>query len=223
MFGGQTDIAAVSRMFETDVYPDFDRGKALGYGFSIGSVRLAGVPVQSPSYPHTGVEERMRVLYKFLTSCRGQRSGASGDTVRCWPCPTDPEMKMNWSASNAFQTQLYGPLYPIQDNQAATGVALGGPGAPAYRSHLDGNFPNPFNPVTTIRFSSSAPGATTIRIFNVAGQHLRTISVLALLGKNEVSWDGRNSHGVALASGMYFYRIRFADGFESTSKMTILK
>lgn len=105
----------------------------------------------------------------------------------------------------------------------ATAVNLEGPGAPSQRSHLDGNFPNPFNPITTIRFSSATAGMTTLRIFNVGGQLLHTIAVLAVPGKNEIRWDGRNRHGSQLASGVYFYRIRFADGPESTSRMILLK
>jgi hypothetical protein len=221
-FGGQADIAAVSRIHEHDVFPDFDRSKALGYGFTLAAPRLAGIPPSAPNFQHVGVNERMRVLYKFLTSCRGERSAA--DTFRCWPCPTDPlMMTSNWAASSAFQSSMYGPLYQMQDNQAATGVPVIDAGVPRNWSHLDGNFPNPFNPTTNIRFSSSTSGNTTVRIFNVGGQLVQTISARAEVGRNEIRWDGRNHHGSPLGSGVYFYSIRFADGKESASRMMLLK
>ncbi|HSQ60393.1 MAG TPA: T9SS type A sorting domain-containing protein [Acidobacteriota bacterium] len=220
-FGGETQVAGVAYTFETDTVTDHDRAKALSYGFTIGAVRHQGAPPSSPLYPHTGIEDRMRVLYKFLTGCRGVRGQL--DTLKCWPCPSDPTMTNNWNGSAGFQTSLYGPLYPIQDNQLITGVSLGGPVVPSTRSHLYGNYPNPFNPYTTIRFVSSRIGATTIRIFNIAGQHVRSILVRATPGVNEVRWDGRNAGGATVASGIYFYKIRFADGLESTSRMTLLK
>jgi hypothetical protein len=126
----------------------------------------------------SGVENRMRVLYKFLTSCRGAGSHAG----ECWPCPTDPAFSMtaNWSgatADAAFQTNTggnYGPLYPIQDNELASGV--GPTPAPPVNNHLEGNFPNPFNPETAIRFSSASAGKVTIRIFQRGGPGGPTIT-----------------------------------------------
>ena len=220
-FSGQTQVAGVAYIHETDTITDHDRAKALSYGYTIGAVRHQGALPSTPIYPHTGIEDRMRVLYKFLTSCRGVRGQI--DTLKCWPCPTDPIMTTNWNTSTGFQTSSYGPLYPIQDNQSITGVSLDSPAVPAIRSHLHGNYPNPFNPLTTIRFSSALVGATTIRIFNVAGQHVRTMTVRAVQGENEVRWDGRSAGGAPVASGIYFYKVRFADGLESASRMTMLK
>jgi hypothetical protein len=170
----------------------------------------------------SGVEERMRVMYKFLTSCRGQRSGAPADTAKCWPCPTDANMTGNWKALTGFQTGIYGPLYPIQDNQAATGVPEDVASAPRVNK-LEGNFPNPFNPQTTIKFSAAQAGKVTLRIFNVGGQLVRTLNAKAEVGANEVRWNGKRDDGVALSSGIYFYKVKFADGSESGSRMALVK
>jgi flagellar hook assembly protein FlgD len=90
-------------------------------------------------------------------------------------------------------------------------------------NRIEGNFPNPFNPQTTIRFSSASTGKVTIRIFNVGGQLVRTLSTKADAGANEVRWNGRRDDGQPIASGVYFYKVKFADGSESGSRMALVK
>ena len=223
LFGGVTDVAAVATQAERDVTNDNDRNKALGYGFSIQYVRKAGIPANAANYVRSGVEERMRIMYKFLTSCRGQRSGAPADTSKCWPCPTDANMTGNWNSLSGFQTGSYGPLYAIQDDQAATGVEVEEASAAPRVNKLEGNFPNPFNPQTTIKFSAAQTGKVSLRIFNVGGQLVRTITTKAEVGANEVRWNGKRDDGVTLPSGIYFYKVKFADGSESGSRMALVK
>jgi len=223
LFGGVNDVAAVAMHTEKDAVGDNDRNKALSYGYSIQYVRKAGVPTSAANYVHSGVEERMQILYKFLASCRGARSGAAADTAKCWPCPTDANRSGNWAALSGFQTGAYGPLYNIQDNAAATGVEISDASGAPRVNRLDGNFPNPFNPQTTIRFSAASAGKVTVRIFNVGGQLVRTLSTKAETGANEVRWNGRRNDGTPLASGVYFYKVKFADGSESGSRMALVK
>jgi hypothetical protein len=226
LFAGTNDVAAVAMHTEKDAVTDNDRNKALGYGFSIQFLRKPGVP--NGVAVRGGVEERMKVLYKFLTSCRGARSGAPADTAKCWPCPGNSgsfaSMTTNWAAEGAFQTGVYGPLYPIQDhNLVATGVEISDASEAPRVNQLKGNFPNPFNPQTTIRFSSAQAGKVTIRIFSVGGQLVRTLTTKVESGPNEVRWNGKRDDGVSLASGIYFYKVKFADGKESASRMALVK
>jgi hypothetical protein len=223
LFAGVNDVAAVAMHTEKDAVTDNDRNKALAYGFSIQYVRKAGIATGAANYVHSGVQERMQIMYKFLASCRGARSGAAADTAKCWPCPTDANMSGNWAALAGFQTGQYGPLYAIQDNQAATGVEVSDASGAPRVNKLDGNFPNPFNPQTTIRYSSATAGKVTIRIFNVGGQLVRTLNSKANEGANEVRWNGRRDDGTSLASGVYFYKVKFADGSESGSRMALVK
>ncbi len=223
LFSGVNDVAAVAMQTDRDASTDNDRNKALGYGYSISYVRKAGIPTSAANYVHSGVQERMQVLYKFLASCRGARSGAAADTAKCWPCPTDANMTGNWATLTGFQTGSYGPLYAIQDNLTATGVEISDASAAPRVNRIEGNFPNPFNPQTTIRFSSASTGKVTIRIFNVGGQLVRTLSTKADAGANEVRWNGRRDDGQPIASGVYFYKVKFADGSESGSRMALVK
>jgi hypothetical protein len=97
------------------------------------------------------------------------------------------------------------------------------PAAPG-RNQLAQNYPNPFNPSTTITFEIRDRAHVTIRVYNVAGQLVRTLvdDVRAPGVTHTVEWDGRNTHGQSVATGMYFYRIA-TRGFSSTRKMVLLK
>ena len=92
--------------------------------------------------------------------------------------------------------------------------------APA-ANRLQGNFPNPFNPQTAIRFSSAKAGRVDVRIFDVAGRLVQTISRNATQGVNEVRWNGQSSEGRNLASGVYFVKVKYPDGSESLNGLKI--
>jgi hypothetical protein len=86
------------------------------------------------------------------------------------------------------------------------------------------NHPNPFNPITTITFDVATPGVVTIRIFDVSGRLVRTVTDgFRPQGRHSEVWDGRDDRGNAVHSGIYFYRMD-APGFRSpTKKMLLLK
>ncbi|MCK5533976.1 T9SS type A sorting domain-containing protein, partial [bacterium] len=95
-------------------------------------------------------------------------------------------------------------------------------------SKLGQNFPNPFNPETWIPYSLSQGSNVKIKIYNVVGQLLRTLDLGYktagdYLSRNAAAyWDGNNSGGEEMASGVYFYRLE-TDSFTSTKRMVILK
>jgi hypothetical protein len=91
----------------------------------------------------------------------------------------------------------------------------------AYR--LAQNFPNPFNPTTTIRFDMKAKGRVTIRIYDVAGRLVRTlVKEVRDAGAHTAVWDGKNNLGAEAASGIYFYKMETA-GFVATRKLVLLR
>jgi hypothetical protein len=93
-------------------------------------------------------------------------------------------------------------------------------------TQLIGNFPNPFNPYTTIQFSVAAELASAhvrLEIFNIRGQRVRTlVNDIKLPGHHSVVWDGRDDHGRSVGSGVYFYRLQAGD-FSQTKRMLLLK
>jgi hypothetical protein len=86
------------------------------------------------------------------------------------------------------------------------------------------NFPNPFNPNTTIIFALPRKAQVSLEVFNILGQKVRT-----LLNKEErkegyhvMEWDSRNDHGVRVASGMYIFRF-MAEGHVKFKKAMLIK
>ena len=85
------------------------------------------------------------------------------------------------------------------------------------------NFPNPFNPSTTIRFSLPQAGTVKMVIFNILGQQVRILVDQDLeAGFHNMVWDGANRHGLRVASGVYLVRIQ-AGSFVKTRKMLLVK
>jgi hypothetical protein len=85
------------------------------------------------------------------------------------------------------------------------------------------NFPNPFNPVTTIRFSVPTKSRVALRVYDVAGRLVKTLlSDEIPAGAHAIKWDGTNHKGQNVASGVYFYRLS-APGRDLTRKMVLLQ
>ncbi len=89
---------------------------------------------------------------------------------------------------------------------------------------LHPNFPNPFNPSTTIRFDLPQQSKVTLAVYNMLGQKVRTITnTLYPAGRHQVVWDGTDQSGNPVASGVYIYRISTNNGFSKAQKMMLLK
>ncbi|MBC8424305.1 proprotein convertase P-domain-containing protein [bacterium] len=88
---------------------------------------------------------------------------------------------------------------------------------------LGANYPNPFNPSTTIKFAVPRTGHASLDVYDLAGRHVRTL-ISGELAANEytVIWDGKNGAGRQVASGTYYYRLT-ANGFNQTQKMMLIK
>jgi len=85
------------------------------------------------------------------------------------------------------------------------------------------NYPNPFNPTTKIDFALPRSGYATLEIFNVVGQRIRVLVEGELsAGPHSVVWDGRESSGRVVGSGIYFYRLK-SQNFSDIKRMVLLK
>jgi hypothetical protein len=88
---------------------------------------------------------------------------------------------------------------------------------------LKQNFPNPFNPATLIEFSVPQTQHVTLEIFNVLGEHVTTlVNRYLTTGNYSVTWNGDDSKGNVVTSGVYFYRLS-AGEFSQTRKMMMVK
>ena len=86
------------------------------------------------------------------------------------------------------------------------------------------NFPNPFNPDTTIGYELAESADVTLQIYNVVGQVVRTLMAAESqsVGRYQVRWDGMDDRGVPVSSGIYFYQIS-AGKFQDVRKLMLLK
>ncbi|TDI88765.1 MAG: T9SS type A sorting domain-containing protein, partial [Caldithrix sp.] len=103
-----------------------------------------------------------------------------------------------------------------------TGVNFNVPGAPI-QFILHNNYPNPFNPATTITYDLPEAANVVLKIYNVLGREVRTLIYSRQQpGPQSVVWDGRNALGIKVSSGIFIYRLQAGD-FVQTKKMILLK
>jgi hypothetical protein len=130
------------------------------------------------------------------------------------------------TASNGFYDVLVTNPYDATATLAAAFEVTGGPtpvNDTPQQFVLRPNYPNPFNPMTNIRFELPAQAHVALRVYDVNGALVRTlVNDDRPAGAYTVQWNGRNDAGDPASSGVYFYRIE-ASGFSDVRKMTLLK
>jgi len=90
---------------------------------------------------------------------------------------------------------------------------------------LNQNYPNPFNSSTVICFAlgSKKPEVTTLRIYNILGQEVRTLADdLKSAGIYHITWDGKDNNGDEVSSGVYFYVLK-SENRNEMKKMLLIK
>ena len=113
---------------------------------------------------------------------------------------------------------FHGPVSVVFSISGDTGA----PGIPT-ATKLDNAYPNPFNPNTTIRYQLKDAGKVKIEIFNLKGQVLRSFEKgHDAAGHYGIVWDGRDSSGKELSSGVYLYKMS-SGGYSETKKVVLQK
>jgi flagellar hook assembly protein FlgD len=87
---------------------------------------------------------------------------------------------------------------------------------------LHAAYPNPFNPFTNLNFNLPEAMNYSLKIYNVAGQLVRSYDGVGSQNLNVVIWDGKDNAGSEVSSGVYFYKLTAA-GFSATQKMVMMK
>lgn len=146
----------------------------------------------------TGIVSADSITLTFDVGC-GSKTGGAGENEFYFddsPAGADP-------AALSKQESSSGPIHGYQLNQ---------------------NYPNPFNAGTTISFNVADDGGqVTLAIFNVQGQLVKTLVDRHLAaGPHEITWDGTDTRGSAVASGVYLYRLTAGEYIE-TKKMSLIK
>jgi hypothetical protein len=121
---------------------------------------------------------------------------------------------------------LTDPGWTIDNIKIVTGSATGvDDGSDSYIpvSVLYPNYPNPFNPETTIRFAVAQKSEVELDIYNLKGQKVKTLADgLYNTGNHSLVWNGKDDKGINVASGIYFYKLT-AGNLTKTRKMMLLK
>ena len=88
---------------------------------------------------------------------------------------------------------------------------------------LHENYPNPFNPSTTLRFDLPYSGDVNLTIYNMLGQKVKSFDMRGIqAGKHILSWNATNDFGEKVGTGVYLYQLQ-TKGFMKTRKMIFMK
>ena len=124
--------------------------------------------------------------------------------ANCFPAKWTQYVDSHWTYMGALST--------IDDN-----------GITAENFELKGNYPNPFNPTTKIRFSNDRTSNVKVTVYSIKGEKVATIMNKQVnAGTYDVSWNGRNTNGKVVPTGMYLYDVE-SDGRRLQGKMLFLK
>ena len=97
------------------------------------------------------------------------------------------------------------------------------PIVPVIQTALGTNYPNPFNPTTTISYSLQETAPAVLEIYNVKGQLVKTlVNQVHAGGEHQVVWNGVDDAGNSVGSGVYFFKLR-SGKFSSSKKMVLMK
>ena len=135
----------------------------------------------------------------------------------------DTSVQISASQINSVTFKLSGLEAMVFSLQKNTPTSVRGNENTVYQYQLEQNYPNPFNPSTVITYSIRQPGNVRVIVFDLMG---REVAVLVNQNQNsgtyKVAWNGKNSSGTSVSSGIYFYSIN-SGSFVSTKKMILLK
>ncbi len=139
--------------------------------------------------------------------------GSSSSTSDDWYAALSPGLRTSFHTPWRFARVTF--------SDAPTGVQT--PSAHPEVVFPSINYPNPFNPSTTIEFTVPKSGEARLEVYNTAGQKIRELlSRTISAGTYRVLWDGKNDKGKLVSSGVYFYRVSMP-GFRSAGKMELAK
>ncbi len=157
-------------------------------------------------------------VYRLINAPVGMTIDSVSGVVSWTPSETgDFGITVNAVNNQGIASQSY-----ILHVVTSTGIGDLDNGQPK-KFELSQNFPNPFNPSTSIRYSVKDQSKVTITIYNLLGQEVRTlVNEIQTPGFRQVIWNGKDDNGRAVSSGVYLYRLRAGD-FVQSRKMLLMK
>jgi hypothetical protein len=131
-----------------------------------------------------------------------------------------------WFVTESRCIGVHNPKYAVAILQKALGITFTGIKAlgPIPNSFaLSQNYPNPFNPTTNIEFAIPQRQSVKLEVYDILGRLVTTLANSDMpAGTYKVIWNGKDSNGLSVATGLYLYRLQ-AGSFTSVKKMLMLK
>ena len=155
------------------------------------------------------------------TQAQGQRIAEDWEL---WSDGTWHNMSDAWTGNGTPGSGTDGWYMWIEATaQPVTGIEDGSRPGLAEDFELAQNYPNPFNPETTIRFALPQSGKVSLKIYNIAGQLVKTLVDGSLsAGAHQVRWDATSNSGQRVASGVYLYALQHGER-RQTRKMMLIR
>ena len=133
-----------------------------------------------------------------------------------WPLPEDFSHNLSMKGTDGKplgSSEYYDGMSAVENNPANGSNSF----------ELKNNYPNPFNPTTTIKYSLKNNMNVKLSIYNVVGQKVKTlVNSTKTPGSHNVQWNGLNEAGQKVSSGIYFYRLKSGSNVKM-KKMMLLK
>ncbi len=228
------------RGIELDIHHDFaeltyesvSRGEKLQ-----GLVNDEGNPTSDMTILGNAIDSYVKVLAYSVNRARTSGNGEEGSllylTYTLADGATLPEnISFHFSVINIPGTSLNPELlnvvcsFPDEDNPIAVSTSTASAGDNIMLPDefaLFQNYPNPFNPSTQISFDIPKSEFITLRIFNLLGQDVKTLtSKIMNPGRYTFEWDGKDLLSNDVASGVYFYELR-GKSYISRKKMLLIR
>ena len=170
---------------------------SIGYDSSLGMLMYFTVPAG--------------VTFRLCWDGEGNDDGTSG-------CDgDDTRMVLSDSNAEALESNFIGSTWTVGSN------TLDNDAPEIYSYSLSSNYPNPFNPSTTIDYSIANAGEVSIAVYDMMGRYVRTlVSDFATPGSYTIVWDAKNDEGLSVSAGMYIYKMASGD-FVQVNKMLLIK
>ena len=184
-------------------------GKILGFDLSGGTVTGGGVLVDvTATYDVAHVGQTVSLHAVHTCDDDGTTACDPGDTKLLLAGVSGAELPVNFGMTSWTVGSS------VTDLDA--GVA-------PYEFGLSKNFPNPFNPTTTINYEIAKAGDVSIVIYDMVGREVKTlVSDFANPGSYHVVWNAQNNQGLEVSAGMYVYKMISGD-FVKVNKMLLVK
>ena len=173
--------------------------------------------LRGAEYPSLLLQEEAEGQVLLVGSSTGGQKAAAGLLARLHFEPVNPQAEGLFRIREALGRDADGKLGQLLELGQVNARFV--PGAFA----LQPNFPNPFNPSTTIRYQLAEDGPVRLEVFDILGQKVRTlVADLQTAGFHRVVWDSRDDAQRQVAAGVYFYRLQ-AGEFTQVRKLLLLK